>query len=59
MILTAKGNTMNININGQLMAELIDNSPKAVKDGVIAIQMHAGFTMSVQVKDVKIKLLTP
>ena len=57
MILTAKGNTMSIQINGQLMGELIDNSPKAVKEGLIAIQMHAGYTMTIQVKDIKIKLL--
>jgi Domain of Unknown Function (DUF1080) len=59
MILTAKGNVMSININDQLMAELIDDSPKAVKEGLIAIQMHAGYTMTIQVKDVKIKLLKP
>jgi len=57
MVLTAKGNYMSININGQLMGELIDNSPKAVKEGLLAIQMHAGYTMTIQVKDVKIKLL--
>jgi hypothetical protein len=59
MILTAKGSFMSININGELMSELIDNSPKALKDGLIAIQMHAGYTMIIQVKDVKIKLLAP
>ena len=59
MILTAKGSFMSININGQLMSELIDNSPKAVKDGLIAIQMHAGYTMTIQAKDVKIKLFMP
>jgi hypothetical protein len=59
MILAARGNHMTISINGQLMGELIDNSPKAVKDGVIAFQLHQGHTMTIQVKDVKIKLLTP
>jgi hypothetical protein len=58
MVLTAKGNYVSININGRLMGELIDESPKALRDGVIAIQMHAGYTMSIQVKDVKIKLLS-
>jgi hypothetical protein len=56
MILTAKGNAMSINVNGQLMGELIDDSPKAVKDGLIAIQLHAGYTMTILVKDPKIKL---
>jgi hypothetical protein len=57
MVLTAKGNQMSISINGELMAELIDNSPNAVKDGLIAIQMHAGYTMTILVKNPRIKLL--
>jgi hypothetical protein len=59
MVLVAKGNYMSITINGQLMGEMIDDSPKALKDGLIAIQMHQGYTMAIQVKDVKIKLLQP
>jgi putative heme-binding domain-containing protein len=59
MVVTAKGATMRIAINGKLLGELIDNSPKAVHEGVIAFQMHAGYTMTIQFKDVKIKLLEP
>ncbi|HLJ96194.1 MAG TPA: family 16 glycoside hydrolase [Gemmataceae bacterium] len=59
MVVTARGNTMRIAINGQTLGELVDNSPKAVPEGVIAFQLHAGFTMAVQFKDVKIKLLAP
>jgi hypothetical protein len=59
MIVAVKGNTMRIALNGQNLGELIDNSPKAVHEGVIAFQMHAGYTMSIQFKDVKIKLLAP
>jgi hypothetical protein len=50
---------LRIAINGQTLGELIDNSPKALPEGVIAFQLHAGFTMTVQFKDVKIKLLAP
>jgi hypothetical protein len=57
MIVTARGNTMRIAINGTVLGEMVDNSPKALHDGVIAFQMHAGFTMTIQFKDVKIKLL--
>src|SRR5262249_6376615 len=57
MILTAKGNHIAINVNGALIGELIDNSPSALKDGVIALQMHAGHTMTIQMKDVRIKFL--
>lgn len=59
MVVTAKGDTMRIAINGKVLGELIDNSPKAVHEGVIAFQMHAGYTMTIQFKDVKIKLLEP
>jgi hypothetical protein len=59
MIVTAKDNTMRITINGKLLGELIDNSPKAVHEGVIGFQMHAGYTMTIQFKDVRIKLLAP
>jgi putative heme-binding domain-containing protein len=59
MVLTVKGNTMRIAINGKVLGELIDNSPKAVSEGLIALQMHQGYTMTIQFKDMKIKLLTP
>jgi len=40
------------------MTELTDESPKAVlTGGVIALQMHAGFTMNIQFKDISIKFL--
>jgi hypothetical protein len=59
MVLIAKGNAVRITINGELMCEMVDDSPKALKEGLIALQMHAGYTMAIQVKDVKIKLLEP
>jgi len=36
---------------------MIDNHPKACKDGVIGLQMHGGHTMTLQYKDLKIKML--
>lgn len=53
----ANGNHMSSKVNGELMAELIDDSPKALKDGVIALQIHSGATMTIQFKDLKLKLL--
>ena len=44
-------------INGHMTTEVLDNSPKAVKEGVLALQLHAGFTMDIQFKDMKIKFL--
>jgi hypothetical protein len=57
VVLVAKGNHITYTINGQLMTDLTDDSPKALKDGVLAFQLHAGFTMDIQFKDVKIKLM--
>ena len=57
VVLVAKGNHITYTINGQLMTDLTDDSPKALKDGVLAFQLHAGYTMEVQFKDVKVKVL--
>jgi hypothetical protein len=58
LILVANGHHMTTNLNGHLMADVYDDSPKALKDGLIAIQLHMGYTMSIQAKDIKIKFLT-
>ena len=57
VVLVAKGKHITYTINGQLMTDLTDESPKALKEGVIALQLHAGYTMDIQFKDVKIKIL--
>lgn len=57
VVLVVKGNHIVYSINGQITTDLTDDSPKALKEGVLALQCHAGFTMDVQFKDIKIKLL--
>lgn len=57
VVLVAKGNHITYSINGHVMTDLTDDSPKALKEGVLALQLHAGYTMEIQFKDVKIKLL--
>jgi hypothetical protein len=57
IVLVAKGNHITYSINGELMTDLTDDSPKALKEGVLALQLHAGYTMDVQFKDIKIKML--
>ena len=58
IVLVVNGNNVKYSINGHLMTELTDESPKAVlTGGVIALQMHAGFTMNIQFKDISIKFL--
>jgi hypothetical protein len=56
VVLEARGNHITYTINGYLMTDLTDNSPKALKKGVLALQLHAGYTMDVQFKDIKIKI---
>jgi hypothetical protein len=56
-VVIADGNRIVYSINGQVTTELIDDHPKACKDGVIGIQMHGGHTMTEQYKDIKIKML--
>jgi hypothetical protein len=56
-VLIADGNHITYTINGQLTTEMIDQSPKACQDGVIALQMHGGHTMTIQFKDLKIRML--
>ena len=58
IVLIVNGSHVQYKINGHLMTEMIDESPKAVlKGGVIGLQMHAGFTMDIQFKDISIKFL--
>lgn len=57
VIVVADGNRITYSINGQVTTEMIDESPKACKDGVIGLQMHGGHTMTLQFKDFKIKML--
>jgi hypothetical protein len=56
-VVIADGNHIKYSINGQLTTEMIDNNPKACKDGVIGLQMHGGHTMTIQYKDLKVKML--
>ncbi|HSU68854.1 MAG TPA: DUF1080 domain-containing protein [Tepidisphaeraceae bacterium] len=57
VVLVADGNHVTYTINGHLMTDLTDNSPKALKEGVLALQLHHGFVMEIQFKDLKLKTL--
>lgn len=56
-VVIANGNHITYSINGVVTTEMIDESPKACQDGVIGLQMHGGHTMTLQFKDLKIKML--
>lgn len=57
VVLVAQGNHVTYTINGHLMTDLTDESPKALTEGRIGLQLHHGFVMDVQYKDLKIKTL--
>ena len=56
-VIVAKGNHLIHKINGNTTSEVIDESGKGAKSGVLALQLHAGPPMTVQFKDIRIKQL--
>lgn len=52
------GNTITTKINGQKMHEVVDDSPKARRSGILAFQLHAGPPMTLHFKDIKLKRLS-
>ncbi len=55
----AKGNRLIHKINGQLMSEVVDLGEKdSRKNGILALQLHAGPPMKVQFKNICIKKIS-
>jgi hypothetical protein len=55
---TALGNKVTHQINGQLMSEVIDHEKeKAASRGVLAFQVHVGPPMVIQFKNIRLKTL--
>jgi len=55
--ITAEGDRIVYAINGRVMTELIDDSRHALREGVLALQLHQGFTMEVLFKDLRLRLI--
>jgi len=56
--IVARGNKLQHFINGQLMSETTDEQPdKRRLEGVLALQVHAGPPMKLEVKDIRLKRL--
>jgi hypothetical protein len=56
--IVARGSEITLEINGVVMAQAIDNETgKAAREGVIAMQVHPGPPMKIQFKDLRIKIL--
>ena len=56
-VVVAKGPHLVHKINGNTTSEVIDNSDKAARSGVLALQLHAGPPMMVQFRNIRMKQL--
>ena len=56
-VIIAKGNELKHIINGRTTIEVTDKSAKALKSGILALQLHAGPPMTVEFKNIRLKRL--
>ena len=57
VVIIAKGNRIRHYMNGKLILDCTDKHPKALSDGILALQLHAGKPMWVEFKNIRIKSL--
>src|SRR6266498_2230311 len=58
-VIIAQGNHLQHFINGKQTADVTDeDEARAVKSGILALQLHAGQPMTVQFKNIRIKMLS-
>ena len=57
VVIIAKGNHIRHYLNGRQILDYTDNSPKALLEGVIALQLHGGKPMWAEYKNIRIKEL--
>lgn len=55
----AQGNTIRSRINGELMHELVDDSPEARREGIIAFQLHTGPPTRLALREIELLELPP
>jgi hypothetical protein len=55
--LVVRGRHIVYRINGHVMTDLIDNSPMALQEGILSLQLHEGFTMEVRFKELRLRVL--
>jgi hypothetical protein len=53
----AKGNHIQHYLNGRLVLDFTDNDPTAAKEGILALQLHAGNPMFAEFKNIRLKAL--
>lgn len=54
VVIIAKGNRIRHYLNGRLILDCTDNHPAALKEGVLALQLHAGKPMWVEFKNIRL-----
>ena len=54
-MIVAKGRRIQHYTNGRLVMDFEDSEERALLDGVLALQLHAGSPMWVEFKDIRIK----
>ncbi len=59
VVIVARGNRIRHYMNGQLILDFTDSPELALKEGQLAVQLHAGKPMWVEFKDIRIKELEP
>jgi hypothetical protein len=60
VVIIAQGNNIRHFLNGTLILDFTDKDPQlALKEGIIALQLHAGKPMWTEFKNIRIKALAP
>jgi len=57
VVIIAQGNHIRHYLNGRLILDFTDKHPKALSQGVLALQLHAGKPMWAEYKDIRLKRL--
>lgn len=57
VVIVAEGNRVRHYLNGRLILDFTDDPKLALRDGILALQLHAGAPMWVEFKDIRIKPL--
>jgi hypothetical protein len=55
VVIIAKGNHIQHYLNNRLIVDFTDNSKQALREGILALQLHAGSPMWVEFKNIRIK----
>ena len=57
VVIIAQGNHIRHYLNNRLILDFTDNDPSALREGILALQLHAGKPMWVEFKNIRIKSL--